>query len=151
MTTLNYEQDEAGTLGTRYDGAVKLEATWEFFSGFATRADTLAAAHEYSAALNNHRLVDRNVIVDLRLAWQQLATARERVGLLQNAGNIAREVHAARRKQLEAGEETEINVLDAENEVFNAQINATGAEYDARTAVYRMLLALGRLTPEVGR
>jgi len=59
--------------------------------------------------------------------------------------------HAARRKQLEAGEETEINVLDAENEVFNAQINETGAEYDARTAVYRMLLALGRLTPEVGR
>ena len=151
VTTLNYEQDEAGTLGTRYDGSVKLEATWEFFSGFATRADTLAAAHEYSAALNNHRLVDRNVIVDLRLAWQQLATARERVGLLQNAVNIAREVHAARRKQLEAGEETEINVLDAENEVFNAQINATGAEYDARTAVYRMLLALGRLTPEVGR
>ena len=89
--------------------------------------------------------------MDLRLAWQQLATARERVGLLQNAGNIAREVHAARRKQLEAGEETEINVLDAEIEAVTAQINATGAEYDARTAVYRMLLALGRLTPEVGR
>ena len=150
VTTLNYEQDDAGTLGTRYDGSVNLEASWALFSGFATRADTLAAAHEYSAALNNHSLVDRNVIADLRLAWQQLATARERVGLSQNAVNIAREVHAGRLKQLEAGEETEINVLDAEIEAVTAQINATGAEYDAQTAVYRMLLALGRLTPEVG-
>ena len=150
VAALNYEQDDAGTLGTRYDGSVNLKASWAFFSGFATRADTLAAAHEYSAALNNHRLVDRNVIADLRLAWQQLATARKRVGLSQNAVNIAWEVHAARLKQLEAGEETEINVLDAEIEAVTAQINATGAEYDAQTAVYRMLLALGRLTPEVG-
>ena len=150
VTTLNYEQDDAGSLGTRYDGSVNLEASWALFSGFATRADTLAAAHEYSAALNNHSLVDRTVIADLRLAWQQLATARERVGLSQNAVNIAREVHAGRLKQLEAGEETEINVLDAEIEAVTAQINATGAEYDAQTAVYRMLLALGRLTPEVG-
>jgi len=38
VTTLNYEQDEAGTLGTRYDGSVKLEATWEIFSGSASAA-----------------------------------------------------------------------------------------------------------------
>ncbi|MCH7726209.1 MAG: TolC family protein, partial [Planctomycetes bacterium] len=111
----------------------KLQATWELFSGFATRADTAAAAHEYSAALNNRGFVDRKVVEDLRVAWQQLKTARERVVLLQNAVNIASEVHDARRKLREAGKETVLNVLDAENEVFSAQINATGAEYDARS------------------
>ena len=60
---------------------------------------------------------------------------------------IAAEVHDARRKLREAGQETVINVLDAENEVFNAQITATDAEYDARIAVYRLILGLGRLTP----
>ena len=39
-------------------------------------------------------------------------------------------------------------MLDAENEVFNAQITASDSEYDARIAVYRLILALGRLSPE---
>ena len=55
----------------------------------------------------------------MRLAWDQLDTARKRVDLLRNAVNIAIEVHDLRKKLREAGKETVINVLDAENEVFN--------------------------------
>jgi adhesin transport system outer membrane protein len=41
-----------------------------------------------------------------------------------------------------------INVLDAENEVSNAQINYTAAAYDERVAVFQVLLAMGRLSPQ---
>jgi outer membrane protein TolC len=37
------------------------------------------------------------------------------------------------------------NVLDAENEVNNAQINFTGASYEERVAAFQLLLAMGRL------
>jgi len=40
-----------------------------------------------------------------------------------------------------------INVLDAENEVNNAQINFTSASYDERLAVYQLLLSMGLLNP----
>ena len=84
----------------------------------------------------------RKVIEDVRLSWDQLDTVRQRVSLLENDINIAIEVHESRIKRREAGQETLIDVLDAENEVFNAQIGAADAAYDARIAVYRLLFSL---------
>ena len=81
-----------------------------------------------------------------RLAWQALKTARQRLDLLENAVNIAAEVFESRKKLREAGRETVINVLDAENEVFNARINYTSAFFDTRQATYQLLLAVGRLS-----
>ena len=67
--------------------------------------------------------------------------------LLENAVNIASEVFSSRQRLREAGKETVINVLDAENEVNNAQINFTSASYDERLAVYQLLLSMGLLNP----
>ena len=39
-------------------------------------------------------------------------------------------------------------VLDAESEIFNAQINYAAASYDERVAVYQVLLAMGRLNAD---
>ncbi|MBT6407062.1 MAG: TolC family protein [Rhodospirillaceae bacterium] len=74
-------------------------------------------------------------------------TARNRLDLLENAVNIATEVFISRKKLREAGKETVINVLDAENEVSNAQINYTAASYDERLSIYQLLLSMGRLNP----
>jgi hypothetical protein len=41
-----------------------------------------------------------------------------------------------------------LNVLDAENDVFNAQINLVSAHYDGYLGIFRLLEAMGRLTPE---
>ena len=71
--------------------------------------------------------------------------SRQRVQLLENAVNIAAEVFTARKKLREAGKETVINVLDAENEVINAQINYTSATFDERISIYQLMLAMGRL------
>jgi adhesin transport system outer membrane protein len=60
---------------------------------------------------------------------------------------IASEVFEARQKLREAGRETVINVLDAENEVYNARINLTQASGDAQLAIYRLLQGMGRLGP----
>jgi adhesin transport system outer membrane protein len=87
------------------------------------------------------------VIEQTKLAWQALFTSRQRLELLENAVNIASEVFSSRQKLREAGKETVINVLDAENEVNNAQINFTSASYDEKLAVYQLLLAMGFLNP----
>ncbi len=97
--------------------------------------------------MDNHNFVNRKIVEDVRLSWDQLETVRSRVALLENAINIAVEVHESRIKRREAGQETLLDVLDAENEVFNAQIGATDAAFDARIAVYRLLFSLGRMTP----
>lgn len=144
----NYEQDDQGVIGTRRDYVVKVEARWNLFTGFSTRADVADATFRNLAAVDNHAFINRKVIEDVRLSWDQLATVRDRVELLKNAVNIASEVYVARNKRHKAGQETLLDLLDAENEVFIAQISAADASFDSRIAVYRMLFAIGRMTPE---
>tara|TARA_R110000787_G_scaffold63679_6_gene143542 strand:+ start:1377 stop:2663 length:1287 start_codon:yes stop_codon:yes gene_type:complete len=143
--TYNYEKHNNAILGTRRDYSLVVSSTWELFSGFSTRASMAQAAYDYHASKDQHEFTVRKVIEQTKLAWQSLLTARERLELLENAVNIASEVFESRKKLREAGKETVINVLDAENEVNQAQINYTSAFYDERLAVFQLLLAMGRL------
>jgi outer membrane protein, adhesin transport system len=142
----NYEDDVDGVPGIRRDGRVVLQATWELFSGFGTKAEVSQAEYQRSSTLANHAFVSRKVIEEVDLAWQAFETAREREGLLRNAVNIATEVFESRKRLRAAGKDTALNVLDAENEVYNAEINLVGASYEALLAQYRVLRAVGRLS-----
>jgi len=143
--TLNYEKNNASALGTRRDYTLTLQTNWNLFTGFSTMAGEAGANFEYRASQDNQVFIARKIVEQTRLAWQALLTSRERVGLLENAVSIASEVFSARKKLREAGKETVINVLDAENEVVNAQINYTSASFDERVAIYQILLAMGQL------
>ena len=90
-----------------------------------------------NARKSDYEQTKRKVEEQTRLAWQALQTARQRLDLLENAVNIAAEVFESRKKLREAGKETVINVLDAENEVFSARINYTSAFFDTRQATYQ--------------
>ncbi len=131
--------------GTRRDLSVVVQATWNLFNGFATQASVAQAAYEYRASQDNQEIVRRKVVEATQLAWDELDTARERVALLQNGVAIATEVFDARHKLREAGRETVINVLDAENELYNARIALTIAEGDQMIAAFRVLQGMGRL------
>ncbi len=151
------EQNFNGLPGKRRDHTVKVQATWNLFGGFGTNSRAAQQAFDNEARRNDYVDARRKVEEQTRLAWQSLQTATARVALLDNAVNIASEVFASRTKLREAGKETVINVLDAENEVFSARINYTSALYDARIAAYQLLAAIGRLEitnvtqPVVGR
>lgn len=141
----NYENDKNTVVGIRRDYSVLVTASWNIFNGFATKAGVAKAAYDYAASQNNALQARRKAEEQTKLSWDALQTARQRVGLLQNAVNIASEVYASRQKLRAAGKETAINVLDAENEVFNARINMTSATFDAKLAAYQLLLAMGQL------
>jgi len=141
----NFEKHADSTIGVRRDYSLMLTANWDLFTGFSTRESLSQATYDYRASQDNRDDTSRRVIEQTRLAWQALLTARSRLGLLENAVNIASEVFESRKRLREAGKETVINVLDAENEVANAQINYTSAAYDERLAVYQLLRSMGRL------
>ena len=146
-TTWNFEKNAGGVLGVRRDYSVTLSTTWDLFTGFSTRNLLSQASFNLGATKDTHEFTSRKVIEQTKLAWQALLTARKRLELLENAVNIASEVFSSRQKLREAGKETVIAVLDAENEVNNSQITFTSASYDERIAVYQLLLAMGLLNP----
>jgi outer membrane protein, adhesin transport system len=144
----NWEQDIGGTVGTedRFFGG--LELRWEIFSGFLTEAQVGQAAARHNSQLANLEYTKRKIEEEVRVAWRALETARTRAQLLENAVNIAAEVFVARQKLRDGGKETALNVLDAENEFYAARIAQVSASYEAKTAVYRVLLATGDLTAD---
>ncbi len=143
--TWNFEKNNNAVVGVRRDYSFAVQSSWDLFSGFSTTAGMTQAAYDYRASRDNHDFFARKVVEQTKLAWQALLTIRLRLELLENAVNIAGEVFDSRKKLREAGKETVINVLDAENEVINAQINFTSASYDEHLAVYQLLQAMGRL------
>jgi adhesin transport system outer membrane protein len=147
---MGFENDNAGVVGTRRDMSVVLQANWDLFTGFTSRANVAQASFDYAASRDTYDFTIRKTVEAVRLAWQKVKTARERLALLENAVNIASEVFESRKKLRTAGKETVINVLDAETEISNARINFASASFDEREAVYNLLLAMGRLTlPEL--
>ncbi len=143
-----YEQDYVGSPGIRRDNTAKVQATWNLFSGLSTQSRAAQTAADADARRNEYVQARRKAEEQTRIAWQALQTAKERVGLLENAVNIASEVFESRKKLRESGKETVINVLDAENEVYSARLTYSSAQYDARIAAYAVLLAIGRLEIE---
>lgn len=144
----NWEDDVDGVDGTRRDYALMARVKWELFSGFETKARVAEAAAAYSEAVQEARQVERESREGLETAWHQMSSTGERVALLANAVTIAAEVYDARKKLRDAGKETSLNVLDAENELLNACINFVNADFENRVSVYQVLSAMGRLEAE---
>ncbi len=144
----NLERNKEAVAGTRRDAALLLQAQWNIFNGFQTQASETRAIIEHSASKDRRLQSARAAEEDTRIAWESLVTSRERVALLENAVDLAAEVFDARRRLRQAGKETAITVLDAENEVYSRRIDYTAASYESRLAVYRVLLAIGRLQPK---
>ena len=144
----NFEKNNDTTIGIRRDYTLLLKASWDLFSGYSTPADMEKADFDYRTKIDEHEFLERGVKEKVHLAWQALLTTRTRTSLLENAVNIASEVHTSRAKLREIGNETIINVLDAQNQVTSAQINYTTTAYSERLATYQLILEMGRLTPE---
>jgi adhesin transport system outer membrane protein len=140
-----YQENYGGVPGIRRDTLGEVKVTWNLFAGLGTRNRAAQTSYEKVAREDDLVQAKRKTEEQVRISWNTLKTAEARVELLDNAVNIAGEVFENRKKLRESGKETVINVLDAENEVFNARINYTSALYDARISAYDVLRAIGRL------
>ncbi len=142
------EDNIDGVVGERTQWSILVQGRWQIFNGFQTQAAVAEASYRTAASRDNLLAVTREVSQEVEAAWNELHTARERVQLLENAVALAAEVFDSRRRLRDTGRETALNVLDAENELYNARINLVGATFDARRAAYRLLQAMGELTPK---
>lgn len=82
-------------------------------------------------------------------AWNALEAARARVESFDasvQANQIAQQGVSA--EYLRLGSRTLLDVLNAEQELFQARINLVGARRDEAVALYRVMAAMGRMTAE---
>lgn len=102
------------------------------------------------AGRNRLRLIEaqRSATEDANNAWESLATARARIRSIGAAVRANRIALEGVRQEALVGSRTVLDVLDAEQELLDSQVNLVVAERDEIVAQYQLMSALGRLTAQ---
>jgi TolC family type I secretion outer membrane protein len=82
------------------------------------------------------------------VAWEVLVTNRAQIESFRSEVATAEIALEGVRQENEVGERTVLDVLDAEQELLDAQVNLATARRDELVASYAMLRAMGRFTAE---
>lgn len=79
-------------------------------------------------------------------AWRALETARAQKTSFESQVRAAELALKGVRQEAELGARTVLDILDAEQELLDAQVSLVGAQHDEVVAAYSVLAAIGHLT-----
>lgn len=96
-------------------------------------------------AYEEAKLAKREIQQDVRLAWNALQTAYERIPHLKARADAAEKTRDAYTQQFDLGQRTLLDLLDSENEFLNASVDYVDAYYDQLYACYWLAETMGQL------
>jgi outer membrane protein/adhesin transport system outer membrane protein len=88
----------------------------------------------------------RNVREEVTAAWQALTTARTRIESITEQVRAAEIALEGTRQEALVGQRTTLDVLDQEQDLFQAQVDLVSARREEILASYRLKSAVGQLT-----
>ncbi len=133
-----------GIPGSNDDVEIMVRGRYNLTGGkdVARRQETV---HELSQAREIKDRTRRQVIESTQLSWNAYETARSQLEYFKIHVDASSKALVAYRKQFNIGQRTLIDLLDQENEVFQARINYANAKNNLMFAEYRILASIGRL------
>ncbi|MCW8889559.1 MAG: TolC family outer membrane protein [Sedimenticola sp.] len=137
--------DQNGVVGTDKDLTAMVRMRYNLFSGGKDKARQRQTAHLINEAKEVRNRTYRQVVESLRLSWTAYeATQAQLVSLNQHLIS-SQNTRDAYTKQFNIGKRTLIDLLNTENEVFEAKRAYIKAKRDSLYAEYRILVGMGRL------
>jgi adhesin transport system outer membrane protein len=131
--------------GHRNDATVMLRMRYNLFSGGKDVANKRNAAYKVSEAQEINYSAHRQVTESYGLAWN----AFEMLGLQKNYIKqhiiTAKDTQVVYKQQFDIGQRSLLDLLDTENELFQARQDYLDAEFNELSARYRLLNATGQL------
>jgi outer membrane protein TolC len=88
----------------------------------------------------------RAVREEVTSAWQGLMTARSSIESISEQVRAAQIALDGSRQEALVGQRTTLDVLDQENDLFQAEVDLVSAQRDEIVASYRVKAAIGELT-----
>lgn len=133
-----------GIRGSNNEAEVMLRGRYNLTGGkdVARRRETV---YELDQAREVRSRTRRQVIESIRLSWNAYETATSQLEYFRIHVDASSQALSAYRKQFTIGQRTLIDLLDQENEVFQASINYANGLNDLMFAEYRILAGTGRL------
>ncbi|MDB1123930.1 TolC family outer membrane protein [Vibrio algarum] len=137
--------DAAGEVGNRDELSAMLRMRYNLYNGGSDSADQDRMAYQLNKAKdlrdNSHRQLEES----LHLAWSALDLTLQQKEFLADHVDSASDTAIAYEKQYRIGQRTLLDVLNTENELFEARKEYLNAHFEEQYAKYRVLNACGIL------
>ncbi len=144
-----FYEDIDGREGSIDRGRVMLMARYNLFNGGADTAQKRATASQMAEAKDVKMNASRQVQEGLSLAWNARDSLLKQKEFMQQHVLASYDTVMAYRKQFLLGSRSLLDVLNTENELFEARQSSVNTDYDALHAEYRILNATGQLLDSV--
>ncbi len=147
-----------GSTGSNIDGAkgrdsdfnARMRLRYNAFNGFGDVARRDRVTEEANAAGEDDSEQRRQIREDVRVAFRGVVTAEERIVPLRQHTATSERVLRGYRSQFELGRRSLLDLLDAQNELFQSQLSRTDGEYRLVLSNYELLFTMGGLLEAVG-
>ena len=137
--------DLNGIKGPNNDASAKLVMSWNVFNGHIDQARRREKGERLAEAESRLDRLRRDVDEAIMRAWSDIKTNDERVGVLDRQIDAGNRLTVAYRQEFEAGRRSMLDLLEAQNVHFNAQIQRTTSSSLAVYARYQLIAAMGGL------
>ncbi|MBB1271057.1 TolC family outer membrane protein [Shewanella sp. SR44-3] len=131
--------------GYTNDLAAMVRVRYNLFAGGKDLARTKETAYKINEAKEIHERAHRQVVEGVNLAWNAYELLAPQKQYIRDHVVAAKETQVAYSQQFNLGQRTLLDLLDTENELFEARKDYLQAEYDETVAQYRVLNATGQL------
>lgn len=136
--------------GRRDSQSVELVASMNLYRGGSDLASFRRASDLLEQASSQRDLECTNVRQTTQIAYNDTRRLREQLRHLNQHRQSIDRVRGAYQQQFDIGQRTLLDVLDSENEYFEASRAYVNAQYDVTIADAQTLAAMGRLMPTLG-
>lgn len=143
-TTENYNIDGIEGVNRDFTGMVTLD--YDLYKGGSDLANYRSTQEDRRRTLRQSQQVRRRIIDRVKSSWAILMATKEELADLTIHVDATQQVVEDYKKQFAIGARPLFNVLDSENDYFNAQIAYINAKYNHADAYYQVLRYTGRIT-----
>lgn len=127
------------------DWQAGVELSYNLFRGGSDKARLQSDAHKINQAMDIRNNALRELNENLSLAWNAMNNARKQLPSAREYAETTMRVRAAYQDQFGLGQRTLLDVLDSENELYNANRRYTEVRYTEEFSMYRLLANMGEL------
>ncbi|HDM8054046.1 TolC family outer membrane protein [Vibrio harveyi] len=140
-----WRDDAAGVEGNSDETTAMLRMRYNLYNGGSDSANAENFAYQLNKAKDLRERAYRNVEEGLRLSWSALDLTQQQKQFLSDHVDSASETVIAYEKQYRIGKRTLLDLLNTENELFEARKDYLDAKYAEQYAKYRVMNATGQL------
>ena len=141
----SFETNRSAVTGDYRDSAVQLVLNYNLYRGGSDQARIRQYADKLNATYDLRDKVCRDVGQTARIALNDVAKLESQIGFLSQHELSTSKAREAYRQQFDIGQRSLLDLLDTENEYFQARRALVNAEYDLSLAKARVLGVNGTL------